>query len=452
MASGITHMKKGLYRLCFLFFVMVSFFHMVRGSNNDTIRNQRWNYHFQTTVLTQYHPSFKAKYSGAFSLDTNSETTTSVTASVFFGLRLWKGAQVYFDPELSGGSGFSQTRGIAGFPNGEVYRVSDASPHIYIARLYFRQLFALSKTYHAVADDFNQLAGMEPDSYISLIGGKFSMMDFFDNNSYSHDPRTQFYNWALMGNGAWDYPANTRGYTYGLALEYVNPSWAMRFAFVTMPKVANGSDMQFDVLTSNAAALEFEKNYRIGQRKGRFSLLAYLNTGPMGNYQQAIDMGKANDTAPDITKVRTGGHTKYGFGLNAEQELGKSVGVFLRSSWNDGLNETWVFTEIDRTLTVGVSVNGDLWHRKDDVFGSAVILNDISPGHRNYLKAGGVGFILGDGTLTYGNELIFEAYYDFRFFNKLLWITPDYQFIVNPGYNQDRGPVHAFGVRVHIEI
>lgn len=439
---------------CLCLLIALTFFPGIScpASQADSTKNERWNYHFQTTVLTQYHPSFKAKYSGAYSLDTNHETTISVTATIFLGLRLWKGAQVYFNPELSGGSGFSQTRGVAGFPNGEVYRVSDPSPHVYIARLYFRQLFALSKTYHRVDDDFNQLSGKEPDSYISLIAGKFSMMDFFDNNSYSHDPRTQFYNWALMGNGAWDYPANTRGYTYGLAMEYVNPSWALRLAFVTLPEVANGSDMQFHILTSNATSLEFEKKYRIGSRKGRFSLLAYLNLGPMGNYQQAIDIGSINDTAPDITKVRANGHTKYGFGINAEQEVGKSVGFFLRSSWNDGNNETWIFTEIDRTLTAGINIGGELWHRDDDNFGSALIVNGISSSHREYLKAGGVGFILGDGTLNYSNEFIFEAYYSFRFFNKFLWISPDYQFILNPGYNQDRGPVHALGIRIHIEI
>ena len=278
------------------------------------------------------------------------------------------------------------------------------------------------------------------------------MMDFFDNNTYSHDPRTQFYNWALMGNGAWDYPANVRGYDYGVALELVKPKWAVRTAFVTMPKEANGQQMQFNVSESFGTAVEFERKYKLGKYPGILRAMAYFNLAPMGNYDQSIQLGKAQDTIPDITLTGAEGRTKYGFGINFEQNLGRNFGAFMRAGWNDGQNETWVFTEIDRTLTAGLNIDGNLWKRDDDNLSVALIMNGISSPHANYLKAGGMGFIIGDGNLKYAPEFIAEIYYSFQFFGKLLWICPDYQFILNPAYNQDRGPANAFGLRVHVEI
>lgn len=422
------------------------------ASDPDTLRDQFWNYHFQLTVLPQYHPAFKAGYTGDNSLQKCEESTVSISASISLGMRLWKRAQVYFNPEVSGGSGFSFTHGVAGFPNGEVYRVSDPSPHIYIGRFYLRQLFALSKTSHRVDDESGQLAGWEPDSYISLIAGKFSMMDMFDENTYAHDPRTQFYNWALMGNGAWDYPANVRGYDYGLALEFVRPKWAIRTAFVALPKEANGQQMEFDPTKSFGTALEFERSYKLGQRKGKLRAMVYFNMAPMGNYDQSVELGKLDDTVPDITLTRTPGRTKYGCGINLEQEVAKDLGLFMRAGWNDGRNETWVFTEIDRTVTLGLNLKGSWWKRAGDDLSVALIMNGISSQHSAYLKAGGMGFIIGDGNLNYAPEFIGEIYYSFQFFGKLLWICPDYQFILNPAYNQDRGPANAFGLRVHVEI
>jgi len=440
------------HKLLVTFLLFFGFQGAVMASPPDTLKGQFWNYHFQLTVLPQYHPAFKAGYSGENSLQKCEESTVSISATLFLGMRLWKGAQVYFNPEVSGGKGFSQTRGVAGFPNGEVYRVSDPSVHVYVGRLYLRQVFALSKEKHRVEDDFNQLAGSEPDSYISLVAGKFSMMDFFDNNTFSHDPRTQFYNWALMGNGAWDYPANVRGYDYGLAMEFVRPKWAIRTAFVTLPQEANGQQMEFDVSKSFGTAVEFEKKYMLGRQPGTLRAMGYFNLAPMGNYKQSIAVGQQEDTIPDITLTRTQGHTKYGFGINLEQNLCNNLGMFMRAGWNDGQNETWVFTEIDRTVTLGLNIDGGMWKRRGDNLAVAFIMNGISSPHADYLKAGGLGFIIGDGNLNYAPEFIGEIYYSFQFFGKLLWVCPDYQLIINPGYNQDRGPANAFGLRVHIEI
>jgi high affinity Mn2+ porin len=419
----------------------------------DSVKNVPWwNFHFQMTVLAQYHPYFKAKYSGKNSLDTNAESTLSVTSTLFLGTRLWKGASAFFNPELSGGSGLSHTLGVAGFPNGETYRVSDPAPHVYIARLYLTQVFSLSKGKHFEEDDLNELPGDVPDFYLSVSAGKFSMMDFFDHNSYCNDPRTQFYNWTLMGNGAWDYPANVRGYTYGVVLQLVKPTWAVRYGFVMVATLPNGSEMDFDIFRSNAQALEFEKKFRIRSLPGAVRVMGYFNQSKMGNYRQAIDRGVADDTTPDLSYSRALGRTKFGFGLNMEQAVHKNIGLFLRGGWNDGQNETFAFTEIDRHLSAGISINGGLWKRADDQFGLALIANGLSADHRDFLKAGGYGFIIGDGNLNYSPEFIIELYYNFRFFRKYLWLSPDYQFILHPAYNMDRGPVHAFGIRAHVEF
>src|ERR1035437_8404989 len=212
--------------------IIISFFPLsaLAQTNQDSIsNNRRWNFHYQSTIITQAHPAFHAGYSGNNSLKSGDESNTSISSTLFFGAKMWKGAAVYFDPELSGGSAFSKTTGVAGFPNGEVYRVSNAAPQIYIARLYLRQIIPLSTETTNIDDAINQLPGKMPTPSLSLTAGKYRMMDFFDNNRFSHDPRSQFYNWALMGNGAWDYPANTRGYTYGLTFEVVKPEWALRY-------------------------------------------------------------------------------------------------------------------------------------------------------------------------------------------------------------------------------
>lgn len=420
----------------------------------DSLIEQPWNVHYQQTVIGQYHPPFYALYSGTNSLKNNVyEYDPSLSSTLFFGVKLGKRAQVHFDPEVSGGSGFSSITGIAGFPNGEIYRVSSPSPHIYVARLFLRQIVPLStETGKYNNDAQDQVACNDPLSYIAITAGRFSLMDYFDKNAYSHDPRSQFYNWALMGNGAWDYAANTRGYTYGIAIELIKPRWTLRFASVTVPTVANESVMDPQILHSRADNLEFEYPYKLGSKNGTIRLVSYLNEAHMGNYRKAIEWGIKNDTTPDITKVEAEGRTKLGFGINIEQELSPDIGFFLRTGWNDGQNETWAFTEIDRTFSTGISILGENWKRKDDILGIAVIINGLSAAHRDYLKSGGYGFIIGDGNLNYATENIFECYYSYKLKGYSLWISPDYQFVLYPAYNKDRGPVNIFGIRVHIEL
>ncbi|QJD95574.1 carbohydrate porin [Mucilaginibacter robiniae] len=416
----------------------------------DTVKQQRFNFHFQQTVITQTKPSFHAPYSGDNSLSPLHETASSLTTTLFGGARLWKGADAYFNPELSGGSGFSKTLGVAGFPNGETFRVGSAEPKIYIARLYLTQNFTWGNERDTVQDDLNQLAGFKSKRYFSVTVGKFGMSDYFDGNSFSHDPRTQFMNWSLMSNGAWDYPANTRGYVLGAFTELGMPTWTLRFAYTLVTTTANGSVFDAKLGKSNSETLEFEKRYSINSRQGSFRVLGFMNNGKMGNYRDAIAQ---SPVTPNIDTVLHYGHHKYGFGLNAEQYLTKDLGVFAKASWNDGHTETWFFTEIDRSLSFGGVLKGTSWKRSDDEVGLAFVGNGISAPHRDYLAAGGYGFIIGDGQLQhYGTEMVAELYYKINAFQKKFYITPDYQFIVNPAYNKDRGPVNVFSLRAHIEF
>lgn len=437
----------------FLFFLVICIsIPNVQGQPDSSSQGQHWNFHYQSTVISQQHPSFHSKYTGANSLDPTSEFHTSISSTLYFGWKLWKGAEAYFNPELSGGEGFSRTTGVAGFPNGEVYRVSDPRPHVYIARLYFIQVIPISQVYQPVSDDLNQLPGRLPERYLSFTAGRFSVMDFFDDNTFSHDPRTQFFNWALMGNGAWDYAANTRGYTYGIVIQYIEPQWALRSAFVLMPTHVNGSVMDFNLAQSGSQFIEYDRNYSFSGNAGTFRLIAYLDRAPlMGSYQKAVEWGIIRDLSPSVDSVAGTGRSKFGFGINVEQKVGNNTGLFFRAGWNDGRNETWAFTEIDRTATLGIVLNGLLWRRKDDRMGLAQIINGISTPHRNYLEAGGNGFIIGDGALNYKPEMITELYYFFVISGSNMSLSPDYQFILHPAYNNDRGPVHVFGMRMHIQ-
>lgn len=414
----------------------------------DTLKQQRFNLHFQQTIITQNKPAFNAKYTGDNSLLTKTETQTSLTTTFYGGARLWRGAQVYFNPEMSGGAGFSQTLGVAGFPNGETFRVGGDAPKIYIARAYFTQHFEWGNDKDTLNDDLNQLGGTLSKRHFTITAGKFGMADFFDGNSFSHDPRTQFMNWSLMSNGAWDYPANTRGYVLGLYTEYAQPSWTLRFAFTMGTIEANGAIWDQRIGHSNSQTLEFEKRYTLNGQKGAVRVLAFNNNGKMGNYHDAL---LKNPLAPNVDDVLAYGHRKYGFGINAEQYLSNDLGVFAKASYNDGHTETWFFTEIDRSLSLGGVLKGTSWKRPDDEVGLAFVANGISKPHRDYLAAGGYGFIIGDGRLNYATEMIGEFYYKINA-SKNIALSPGYQFIVNPAYNKDRGPVNVFAVRMHVEF
>jgi high affinity Mn2+ porin len=425
-----------------------------RLGKKDSVAN--WTIHAQLTVIGQYHPSFRAAYSGVNSMSSSAESAVSLTTTIFLGRKLWKGAALYINPEMSGGQGLSGTKGMAGFANGEIYRVGNPTPTPFIARAYLQQVIALGKDYEVQESDINQLAGKSPTSKFIITLGKFGISDFFDQNTYSHDARSQFLNWALMANGSWDFPADTRGYTYGLVLQLVKPQWVIRTATVLEPVVANGLKMDVNYNKANSETLEGEKDWKVKNHSGAIRATGFLSFTKAPKYTDATAALLRGDST--LEKVIAGaiegtayGGVKYGFGVNAEQELTSYLGVFVRANWSDGHTATWAFTEIDNSASAGMSIKGTLWKRAPDIWGLALVTNGISKEHQEYLEAGGHGFIIGDGSLNYGRESIIETYYKAQLAS-FAAVTLDYQFALHPAYNKDRGPIHIIGIRVHFDI
>jgi len=436
----------------------------------DSLRN--WTFHVQSTVVVQGHPAFRGGgFQGPNTLSPQADTALSLTTTVFVGRRLWRGAVLCFNPEIAGGRGvgrrdpaapFDETRytpavGIAGFPNGETFRIGSPKPALYVARFYIEQIIPLRAAdgYSEIYSEANQLRQRLPDSRLVLTAGKFSFADMFDNNRYAHDPRTDFLNWALMSHGSWDYPANTRGYTYGLVVEYIRPSHTLRLGGGLMPTTANGNVLDWRVGRAGSLNFEAERRFRLLTRPGRVRLLAFRNVTKAPAYRlatQFIEAGQYNPDRPFVLYGSGYGGVKYGVGLNAEQPLSPHGGLFGRVSWNDGRTATWAFAEIDRSYSLGGTLGGARWRRPNDQVGLAVVRNDISADHAAYLAAGGRGFLLGDGSLPrYAGEHIVEALYNARLAH-FLWLTANYQLVAHPGYNRDRGPVHLFALRTHVEM
>jgi len=414
-----------------------------------SFKEESWNLHAQATVIPQGHLAITSPYSlPGSSLSSQSELNTSVTSTLFTGAKLWSGMEGYLNPEVTAGSGISGVHGIAGFPNGEIYRVGDsAAPRLALSRIYLRQTFGLGGEKEKIEGGPNQLASRQDISRVSVTMGKFSLNDAFDNNAYSHDPRSQFMNWALMDNGAWDYAADTRGYSWGFVVEFNQRDWAVRLASVLEPVSANMMELDTNISQAHGDNLEFEYRYDLWKRPGKARVLAFWNHARMGNYQTTL-----ND--PSLGMNVTNSRTycgKYGFGLNFEQELTDDVGGFVRLGWNDGATETWAFTEIDQAMSLGVSIKGSLWGRPRDNLGIAYLWNSLSNAHANYLRAGGIGFMVGDGKLNFSPEQIIELYYALKPIEAIS-LSADLQQVFNPGYNQDRGPVTVISARVHAEL
>lgn len=421
---------------------------VVAFSQPDSTNKSRFSIHAQTTVVTQFKPKFSAKYSGLNSLSNKSESQRSITITLFLGTSLWKGASIYINPEIGGGSGLSGSSGVGASTNGESYRIGNPAPEFELARLFIRQIIPLNNETKYYESEINKVAGTLPTHYLSFTIGKISVSDIFDVNRYSHDPRTQFLSWGLMDNGAWDYPANTRGYTPGVIFEFVTPVHQLRYGFSLVSAMPNGMIMNWNIARAGSQTLEYTCNYQIAGKKGTTRLLSFLTFADMGNYNQSLYL---NPDAPVIAETRRYGRSKAGIGISSDQEINDGLGVFLRAGWNDGRNETWEFTEIDRTLSFGLSLKGNIWNRKNDNIGLANVISGLSSSHRKYLQAGGYGFELGDGALNYAPENLTEIYYSFSL-SREIFVSGEYQFLMNPGYNKDRGPVNVFSVRVHLEI
>ncbi len=417
-----------------------------RAENAPVVSSvEQLSLHAQTTVIEQWHGDFTSPYSGLNSLTGGREDQHTFTLTAFLDRRLWTGAELCYDPEVSQGNGLSSTVGVAGFPNGEATRAGAKSPEYHTARLFLRQTIGLGGETEKVDSDQNQAAGGRDVNRLTFTLGKLSASDQFDNNSYTHDPRTQFLNWALMSNGAWDYPADTKGYTGGFTVEWNRQTRAFRWGAFMEPVGANEGQLDQHLSKAVGQALEWEERYAVAGRSGTLRTLVYWNSAHMGSYDEATRLA-----VPDITQTRRY-RSKTGLGLNWEQELADGLGAFARAGYNDGRTETWAFTEIDRTFSAGLSLKGARWGRPDDTLAAAVLINGLSPEHRRYLAAGGYGFIVGDGRLNYGAENIFETYYDLK---PVAWLALafDYQWVGHPGYNRDRGPVSIFALRAHLAL
>ncbi|MFB9263241.1 carbohydrate porin [Bradyrhizobium erythrophlei] len=409
-----------------------------------------WNVHAQTTLLPQGYLNFRAPYTGTNSLPGAGQLQQTWTTTAFLGVRLWDGGEFYFNPETAQGFGLNGTLGLAGFSNGEAQKAGAAYPKIRPQRYYFKQTIGFGGEQEEVADGPNQLAGKRDIDRLTIIVGRFAIGDFFDGNSYAKDPRADFMNWAMWASAAYDFPADLPGYTRGAVAEFNRKDWAVRAGMFQVPGAPNSDILAFK---TGGAVVEFEGRYSIFDQPGKVRVGVFGNRGNTGNYRQALAI-EGFDPTLDINGVMAGirkDNLKYGFYLNGEQQIAKDVGVFGRLSWNDGQNEILSFTDVDRSVSGGLSVKGSYWGRPNDTIGIGGAVNGLSAAHRDFLAAGGLGLLIGDGALNYRNERIFETYYAYSL-NKNVTLTADYQFMTNPAYNADRGPVHIFSGRLHGEF
>ncbi len=402
--------------------------------------------------IFQTHSDFPALYSGPHSLNHHYEKATSRVLTLYSGFRLNHSIEFLGDLEEAGGAALSVGFGLAGNTDLDIVRNPLLSKAPYLARGEFHEVFALSSD--KVENVRNQYSLFEelPRRRIELRFGKFSLPDFFDLNGVGSDTHLQFSNWTIDNNGAWDYAADTRGYTIGLMADFEDRSWGFRFVEGLMPKVANGIDLVYKPWQAHAENYEYElRRGLIPKKTGVIRVLAYTNAANMGIYRDQIILADERGIAPDITNHPWHITRKYGFGLNLEQNLTRYLTAFARTGWSNGKTESFAYTEDDMTVSTGVGARGAWWHRKQDRAGFAFVSNAIKKDHQNYLADGGLGFLLGDGHLTYGRENIIESYYTLHVWRGI-YVGPGVQRINNPGYNRDRGPVVVPSFRLHSEF
>jgi high affinity Mn2+ porin len=411
------------------------------------IAPQAFGLHVQFTSVTQYHPSFQASVTGPNSLDNGNRGDTTNDATLFAGARLWPGAELWINPEVDQGFGLSDTLGVAGFPSGEAYKVGENSPYVRVQRLFFRQTVNLGGERQKVEGDQNVLGGAQSANRLVFTLGKFSVVDIFDNNRYAHDTKNDFLNWSLIDTGSYDYAADAWGYSYGAAAEWYEGDWTGRVALFDLSNVPNSKDLDSRLGQFEYTA-EVERRYALFGQPGAVRLTGYLNRGRMASLAEAVRQAQLSGAPPDTVPLRRYA-SRGGVGLSAEQQLLDGLGVFLRAGWSEGDKETYEFTDIDHSVAAGVSVSGSHWGRADDTFGWAGVVNTPSAQRKAFLAAGGLGILIGDGRLVNsGPEEILETYYSLGVVRGA-HLSIDYQFITNPGYDRDRGPVSVFGVRVH---
>ncbi len=409
----------------------------------DRLEAQGWLLHGQSTFVQQLRPAFNAPYNGPNSMQSATMQRNTLSASMTIGRTLWPGAEFIIDPQLSRGFGLSGTRGIAGFPNGEAFRVGSNDPTGYVTRAFLRQTIGLSSDTVAVEPDPYRFSRPLPRERITITAGKFAVFDIFDDNRYSHDPRTQFLNWAFVSAGAFDFSNDAKGYTNGVALEWDNGSWGLRGGAVQVARRINSLSLDPQPFRGYQLLGQIDHFHEIGGRPGAIRLLGGFSRTRSQSYRELLTQDI------DATRENPRGSYRHKFMavLNAEQEIAEELGLFARLSWNDGRNQQWMYTEMDWALSAGMSLAGGRWDRPGDTVGLAANIGGLSRDHRRFLAAGGTGFILGDGRLNYRPERVVELYYDARVAPGTN-LAANIQIVNNPAHNQDRGPIVLLGLRL----
>ncbi len=432
-----------------------------------------WNFHAQTTIIDNFQPGFSALYSGPNSLGTARDREGTITADLFFGAPLWQGAEFHADFLMWQGFGLSNSFGLEAFPDADAYKAGSETPRFMFSHFFARQTIGFGGEQEDVPDGQFTLPGKRDISRLTITAGRLNMAELFDNNTYNHDPHTQFMSWAST-NLTWDYPADTIGYTTGIALELNQRDWALRYGWFQLPSVPNGltSDDRIFLypvepgeVTSDGnfwkqwgMIVEAERRWHLGEHPGAIRLQAWIDHGLLASYNAATTLLVASpppaNTPPGaeitIPQSAFSYRSKYGFGVNWEQELAKNVGVFSRIGWQDGETAAAAFSDADWTVQLGVSLKGDAWHRPGDTFGLLGNLVGASSDQQAFLRAGGTGILNGDGNLTYASEKSLETYYDILV-GAGCHLAFDYQFFADPAFNRDRGPVNVFAARLHWE-
>jgi high affinity Mn2+ porin len=409
--------------------------------------------HGQATAVNQAYPSFHSPFEGTNSLSGGGQSRETVDLTLSTGVKLWQGAEFWANPEIDQGFGLSNTHGVAGYLSAEAYKIGSETPYARMQRAFLRQTINLGGETENIDDDFTQFKGTRSTDRLVLTVGRFAVVDIFDTNKYANSPKTDFLNWSLSNAGTFDYAADAWGYNYGAAAEWYTGRWTFRAGVFDLSETPTGgvsplgpaldpTFQQFSLLG------EIERRYDLWGQPGKIKITGFLNRGSAGNFNDAVALAQLTGMPADINAVRTY-TSRPGVSLNVEQQITETLGMFLRAGWADGDIEPWDFTDIDRTVSGGVSINGKSWGRPDDTIGIAGVVNGISSAHVAFLNAGGLGILIGDGQLTnYGLEKIFEAYYSFAL-NSSTKLSFDYQFVANPGYNADRGPANVFAARAH---
>jgi high affinity Mn2+ porin len=412
---------------------------------------EQWAIHGQSTYTQQFQPTFRSPDQGPQSLSSAANGRETFDATLYAGFRPWQGAEIWINPEVDQGFGLGNSFGVAGYLSGEAYKLGEKDPYYRMSRAFFRQTIDLGGEAQKVDPDLNQLGGSQSANRVVITIGKFAVVDIFDANKYAHDPRNDFLNWSVLDIGTFDYAADAWGATYGAAAEWYQDWWAARVGVFDLSDVPNSIHLSLPLFHQTQFVAELEERHTLWDQPGKFKFLYWLSRGNLGTYADALALAAATGTTPSTAAVRDY-RSKYGVVLNLEQQLMPDLGMFARVGWTQGGVEEVDFTDIDQSVQVGLSLTGARWGRPDDTVGLAAVANQISRAAKEYLAAGGLGGIIGDGQLPMaGPEQILETYYSFAAFS-FAKLTGDYQLVNNPGYNRQRGPVSVFALRLHTEF